>query len=150
MRTIRTITRFVARWGWQYAPHAQSVEVHLIEGCNGDFFIRSPWACVNAHGGLDTTDGQLAAILGPHAFVTEAEAQSHADRQAPHWAAPHNQVVNGRIHDAIRWDGELVGVGKLADNLGVTRERLYAIGRGEVKASRWQALAAQEYRGRPV
>ncbi len=149
MNVVRTITRFVPRWGLTYAPCAQEVSIHLFGTPDGWYGIQSPWACLAAPNGLETTDAQLAAIVRP-ACETAAEAEEHAKRSAPYWTCPHNETVRDRISDAIRWDGELVGAGNLADALDLTREQLYAVGRGETKATRKHAAAAQNYHGRRI
>lgn len=149
MRHVRSITRYIARWGIWYEPRAEKVEVHLFESDCGDYFVRLPWACVNAVRGPDTTDDQMAAILGsPH--VTAEEALAWATHKAPFWHKVSNQKVLTRLHDAIRWDGDLCGPWNLADKMLVTKDELYALARGEKKATRKQADLAMAYHGRPV
>jgi hypothetical protein len=152
MRIHKTITRFVGRWGWQGPPWAQEVKVHLVQaGLDGEhWLICTPWACLNAPNKAETTEFQMTAALGPHAFDREQEALDHANAKAPHWHRKDNQVVSGRAHDATRWHGELVGVGGLSDATGLTREELYTIARGEKKATKKQAELALSYKGKAV
>lgn len=148
MKTIRIVNCWIPRHGIFHAPTAQLVPVYLVES-GGNYFIQSPWAMIDAPRGLDTTDAQLLAIVRPH-YGTEDEALADAMACAPFWHRPDNQVIIGRLHDCLRWDGEICGPPNLADAIGESRERLYAICRGEIKATRKQASAAREYRGQKV
>lgn len=142
----RTIVRFIARWGIHHEPRWQEVRVSL-EKHNERWYIKSPWAMIDATQGEATTDEQMASILGRNHFATEKEAQAHANAMSPHWHNDANQTILGRLHDAIRWDGHMVGIGKLADALDMSTEQVYRIGRGEAKATNKQAAAASAYHG---
>ncbi len=152
MECKRTVERFVPRWGIHFEPCAHKVECHLIlAGLNHDlWFIKSPWACVDAPSGGATTDEQMAAVLGSSRFMTEQEALDYATARAPHWHCNNNQIVLSRLHDAIRWHGDFSGPYGLADAMEMGREHVYEIACGERKATRKQADLAKAYHGRPV
>ena len=145
--TLREIKRWVPRYGIFQEPAAHEVSVRLEEHNDGTLHcILTPWACLAAVCGRETTDAQLAAALGC-SFATEAEALADDNRKAPHWHDRNNDAVRSRLYDARRWDGDLVGDGALADALGVSTDRLREICWGKHKATRAQAQAARDYHG---
>lgn len=146
MEIVRHITRFVPRYGYFTGPMGQEVRIDLIRGCNGDYFIRTPWAMLNAMDGEATNDRQMLATL-PVSFATQDEALEEANRRAPHWFNKHNQTILGRLMDARRWRDDLVGDGQLADAIGIPVELLRKMAYGAVKATRKQAAAAMAYKG---
>lgn len=147
MRSHRSITRWIPRADVFNGPRAEEVKVYLTEDDYGRFYLHSPWAFVDAPNGLDTSDHALESIVRP-CYSTQEKALSHADAMAPYWHRKENDVVRGRIHDALRW-GHFED-SHLANAMDVSRETLYAIGRGKIKATRKQAAAALAYKGRPV
>ena len=148
MNVVRTINRFVARWGTTTEPTAQEVAVYLIESA-GRYYVKTPWAMIDAHNGRDTTDAQMAATLRP-CFATEAEAVQWAQWQAPHWHNRHNDAIRCRLLDAIEWFGEFSGPERMADAVGVDSDYLRKLARGEKSATAKQAKAARDWKGGKV
>jgi hypothetical protein len=146
MNLIRSITRYVARYGLHFAPTAHEVDVRLCEG-NGHIVVITPWACLNSS--PDATDDQLAAALHT-SFATAEEAQRHADAECPHWHAPHNETIRDRLADARRWHGSLVGDSALEDAVDVSHDRLMRLAIGREKATAKQARTARDYHGSRV
>jgi len=154
LNLIRSITRYVSRYGFTYGPSAQAVEVRLVQcqaasnvggGYTDCVLLITPWACLNCH--ADATDEQMAAALGT-SFATEAKALAHAERECPWYSW--NTPIRERLLDARRWRGFLVGDGQLADAIGVTTEQLRRLSLGQCKATRKQLLAADNYHGGTV
>ncbi len=145
MNVIRTIERWVPRYGMTFEPTAQLVEVRLLE-CLTSFNIMSPWACVDARNGLETTDEQMIAVLS-ESYATQEEALAAANRHCPFWYNATNQEVIGKLYDARRWHGMTVGDWRLADAIDVSEAQLRALALGKVKATRKQASAAKAWGG---
>ena len=125
MKTIRIITRYVPRVTPFAPPCAQRADVRLVQG--------------NA-----APDGN--GPCGAH-YATEPEAQAEADRRAPYWHHAHNKSIRDRLQSSIQWQGTFMGPGVLADFMGVSRDTLYLIAQGRVKATRAHVKGAQEYHG---
>lgn len=151
MTDIRHITRWVSRYGFFIGPSGQEVQVRLVRAglANDLYFVMTPWACLDAHHGEQTTDEQLAAALG-RSYATHDEALEAANQAAPHWFAKHNQTVRTRLQDARRWRDEIVGDGQLADAMDVSLDELRNLANGKTKATKRQADAALAYHGGKV
>jgi hypothetical protein len=129
---IRSITRYIARWGLHYPPSGQEVQINLVDWGNA-ICVQTPWACLSAT--RDASDAQLAAALGT-SFATLAEAEAHAKRQAPYAHSPHNEAIREEVLSARKYYGDLVGTYKVADKWGESYDAILAIARGERKAPR--------------
>jgi hypothetical protein len=150
MHLIRSITRFVPQYSVHEQPSALEVTVSLVAA--GDrFFISTPWSMTDATDGADTSDATMEGRLGrDRAFGTAAEALAAAKLLAPHAGKKNNEIVRERLHDAIRWDGDIVGRGLLADALDVSTDRLMRLAWGGDRATARMAQAALAYHGRPL
>ncbi len=149
MECIRSVRRFVPWTDWRTGPTAREAIVRLTHGNlqpADNFNIQTPWACFHAQGGIETTEEDLARNL-PGSYATAEEAEAEANRRCPHFHAKHNQTINGRLDDSIRWQDDFMGPNVLADYVGVTREDLYKIARGVIKATKKMADGALEYHG---
>jgi hypothetical protein len=134
MEYIRGIKRFVARWGLDYPPQYQEVEVRLMRGNarpEGVYCIITPWACLGAN--IDATDQELISALGT-SFETADEALAHAKRKAPFAGTPANEAIRDQVFNARYHYGPLVGTYRVADKHSVSYDAILAIARGEIKA----------------
>jgi hypothetical protein len=148
MNSVREFTRYVPRCSRFQEPTGQEVTVRLVES-GGRYFIRTPWACVDATSGRDTTDAQLGALISP-CFETEAEAVAWAKLHAPHWFDKRNDAVRSKLFDAIRWHGDFTGPARLGDALGVSETRLRAVVNGTLRATAREARLARQWGGGPA
>ena len=148
MNTVREITRWVPRWGRFIEPTAQLVSVRLIES-GGRYYLKSPWAMVDAYSGADTDEKQLAAIVSP-CFTTEAEAVEWAKRECPHWYDKRNDAVRTRLYDSIEWHGDYMGPAKLADAMNISEDRLRNLGNGKYQATPKEKRLALAWKGGTV
>jgi hypothetical protein len=141
MKFIRSVKRFIARWGLDYPPMAQEIEIRLMKGNaqpDGPYCIMTPFACL--HGSADTTDQQLIAALGI-SFETYDEALAHAKRSAPFAGQDANEAIRSEVMTARYHYGPLVGHGRVADKYDLSVDKLLAVARGEIKAPRIKASA---------
>lgn len=148
MKTIATIDVYQVQFPKGYQPCAVPASLSIIEA-NGRNFLRTPSAFLD-HATPATVEElrRLAPIMGYH--LTEDDARAEIDRRYPHWSTPEAQTIMSRINDATRWHGDLVGIGQLADAVGVSRERLHDLARGKIRPTKKQAQAAADYHGKAV
>ena len=144
MQTLKTVKRYVPWTGRYGPPTAYPAEVRLIRHSSGYIAVHTPLSCLL--GREDMTEDDLIGMLH-YSFATPEEATTEAKRTHPHYERPENQIVLGRLHDAIRWRGEFMGPHELADAIGVSVSELYELARGGIKATRKQAEAADKYHG---
>lgn len=147
MKTIRSIERWIPWTQWQTGPTARRVESRLTRGNarpEGVYSIVTPWSCMAGH--PETTDAQLLAPLG-ESYATEGEALRAAALKVPFAFAKHNRTINDRLHSSIDWQGTFMGPTVLADYVGVTLPMLYALARGERRATKAMADGARRYKG---
>lgn len=145
MNVVRTIERYVPRYSRFCEPSAELVNVYLVES-GGRYFIKTPWAMVDAHDGKDTSDAQLSALLRP-CFASLTEAYGWAKMCAPHWHDRRNDTVRDRLRDAIRWHGDFSGPIRLADAMGISEERLRGVVDGKFQATAREVKASRGWKG---
>jgi hypothetical protein len=131
MELIRSIQRWVPRWGINYPPTAELVDVRLCRGNMGPVVILTPWACLE--GAEDASDRQLAAALGL-SFDTEAEALAEARRRVPYAGQEDNEAFREDVLTYRRNLGQLCGDGAVSDKWAVSVFDVPAIACGAKRA----------------
>ncbi len=134
---IRSIVRYVPRWGLEYEPCAQQVEIHLVRYTERFIGIKTPWALLD--GAEDTTDAQLIAAVAV-SFDNESEALEYAKRRAPYAGTAANEDIRAEVNCERRYSQ--FGHCKVADKYNVSSDYILAVARGEKKAPKLPKVKA--------
>lgn len=124
------VTVYEARFDMFDQPRAVEAIISTLQSTCGKTLIRTPHACVDWHGPTPPTEDDLrnwACRTGY--FATENDALESLNYRYPHWQTEAAQQLMGRLMDYRRWHGSF-GDDRLADELGVSLEQLYALARG--------------------
>lgn len=135
MTTIEEREAWYPAFQLGHEPQAIKCTLRIVEA-NGRKYLHTPFAMLDVYG--DDHSGEIDRAIGRGFYTTEAECQAYLDAEYPHWklAAP----IMDALESATRYDGAIVGPGKLADRLGVSMlsNHLYQLVRGHRRFGRKQ------------
>lgn len=132
MKTIHSIDAYYPSYRLGSSPRAVPCYLAIIEADDGERYLRTPSAFMKS---FQPDDCERQIALG-HYYATEAECLDYLHSEYPHaqMAAP----IMDALERSIRYHGDLVGAGRVADKVGVSTDgpaSIYQLARGHRRFS---------------
>ncbi len=137
MQTIREKQAYYPSFQLGGQPNAVRCDLRIVEA-NGKRYLKTPFAMLDVYSD-DAIELSISSQGGGY-YADESDCAAYLKSEYPNWetAAP----IMDALCDARHYHGDLVGPGRLADKLGVTRDDLYPLARGHKRFTLKQVRAA--------
>lgn len=135
MQIIRAKDAYYPSFHIGGSPQSVQCVIAIVEA-NDKRYLKTPFAFLNAY-----ADDDIERTIDGRGFYASADdCAAYLSREYPNWeaAAP----IMDALCDARHYHGDLVGPGRLADKLGVSRDDLYPLARGHKRFTLKQVRAA--------